>query len=240
MRRLAYITLLLMACNKEPDSSESSDRCALYAVFETGKTPQADVVCSDGDANSSGLKWLWPDGSMDAFVEANNHWTLDTERLPQPGETVLLQWDGTHGTTDVLLEFPPAIVLDLLSADTLFLEQNQPIDVQWTDLGDDYEYVLSLQCLEENATPIDVIPGNFDALHNGPQVGNTLSLEAQNITFRGTHRLVIYALNRAFTDVYFFDPSDIRGLLKMPISNLPESNGYVMGVTALEIIIEVE
>ena len=100
--------------------------------------------------------------------------------------------------------------------------------------------MLSLQCLEENATPIDVIPGNFDALHNGPQVGNTLSLESQNFTFLGTHRLVIYALNRAFTDVYFFDPSDIRGLLKMPISNLPGSNGYVMGVTAFEIIIEVE
>jgi len=229
-----------MACNKEPDPSESLERCALYAVFETGKTPQADVVCSDGDANSSALRWLWPDGSMDAFVETNNHWTLDTERLPQPGEAVLLQWDGTHGTTDVVLEFPPAIVLELLSADTLFLEQNQPIDVQWTDLGDDYEYVLSLQCLEENAIPIGVIPGNFDAVYNGPQVGNTLSLEAQNFTFRGTHRLVIYALNRAFTDVYFFDPSDIRGLLKMPISNLPGSNGYVMGVTALEIVMEVE
>jgi hypothetical protein len=229
-----------MACNKEPDPSESLERCALYAVFETGKTPQADVVCADGDANSNGLRWLWSDGSMDAFVEANNHWTLDSERLPQPGEAVLLQWDGTHGTTDVLLEFPPAIVLESLSADTLFLEQNQPIDVQWTDLGDDYEYVLSLQCLEEDAAPIDMIPGNFDALHNGPQVGNTLSLEAQNFTFLGTHRLVIYALNRAFTDVYFFDPSDIRGLLKMPISNLPGSNGYVMSVTAREVTIEVE
>ena len=240
MRRLAYISLLLMACNKEPDSSISSDRCALYAVFETGKVPEADVVCANGDDNANRLRWLWPDGSMNPFVEDINHWTLDAERLPQPGERALLQWDGTHGTMDVLVEFPPAIVVESMSADTLFLEQNQPINVEWTDLGDDYEYVLSLRCLEENAMPISVIPGDFDVLHNGPQLGNTLSLEAQNFTFRGTHELLIYALNRAFTDVYFFDPSDIRGLLKMPISNLQGANGYVMGVTVLEITIEVE
>jgi len=240
MRRLAYIALLLMACNQEPGLDSSVDRCALYAVFETGKSPVADVVCANGHTNSNGLRWLWLDGSMDTFVMVNNQWTLDSERLPQPGESAILQWDGTHGTTDVVLEFPPAIVVESQNADTLFLEQNESIEVQWTDLGDEYEYVLALDCLEENVEPISATPGNFSVLHIGPQLGNTLSLEAQNFTFRGTHRLVIYALNRAFTDVYFFDPSDIRGLLKMPITNLPAANGYVMCVTSHEITIEVE
>jgi hypothetical protein len=78
MRRLAYIALLLMACNQEPGLDSSIERCVLYAVFETGKSPVADVVCANGHMNSNSLRWLWLDGSMDTFDIVNNQWILDS------------------------------------------------------------------------------------------------------------------------------------------------------------------
>jgi hypothetical protein len=241
MKKLLYIALLLSACKRQPEDGDLEYPCALYAVFESGKTPEADVVCITNNADEfNRLDWLWSDGSSDAFVIANERWILESNRLPEPNESCTLRWEATHGTMKVPVHFPPMLELETLSADSLLIDQNESIEVQWTNLGEDYEYLFLLECIEENAAPIGQQSGDFNTVHSGPQSGNTLSLEVQNFTYRGAHRLVIYALNRAFTDIYFQDPSDIRGLLKMPISNLPGAKGYIMCVTAVEVQIVVE
>lgn len=241
MRKLIYITLLFSSCTGAWEEESPTNPCALYAVFEAGQTPTADIVCAyTNTTEANRLEWLWTDGSSSPFVEFDNHWELSGNRFPQPGESVVLRWEREESITDVSLQFPPQIDLNSQSADTLLLALDESVDVQWTDLGEDYEYVLSLECMEDNPEPISQQAGNFNTVHAGPQLGNSLSLEAQNFTFRGVHRLVIYALNRAFTSVYFDDPSDIRGLLKMPTGNLTGENGYVMCVTTLKVQIVVE
>jgi hypothetical protein len=241
MRRVIYIALFFSSCTGALEDVSPANPCSLFAVLESGKTPTVDIICAESnDSEFPRLEWFWSDGSSDLFVASNNHRILSSDRKPQPGETVALHWEDGQHTTEIPLQFPPAISLETLSDDTLSTDSDESIEVQWSDLGADYEYVLALDCTEENADSINQQVGDFDMLYAGPQLLNTLSLESQNFTFKGAHRLMIYALNRAYTDVYFEDPSDIRGLLKMPEGNLQGANGYVLCVTALEVQIVVE
>jgi hypothetical protein len=56
----------------------------------------------------------------------------------------------------------------------------------------------------------------------------------------GTHQLTITVLNDPLINAFFFDSSDIRGLLKNGPDNVDGGKGFVSGISTQKILLEIE
>jgi len=242
MRRWIYIPLFLCACQGEQWQPKEENARALFGIVESGQAPRLQVVSWEDDSaqNTNHLTWIWPDGLEEEFAAAGEYYELSSERLPMPGDTCQVLWLHHNENASAYVIMPPPLILHAISDDTITVVDSNPIVLDWFELGSEYEYVLELECLESVKVPIDGQIGNFANTYDGPQVGATLNLPIDRFTYYGTHRLVIYALNPNVIDVFFFDPSDIRGLLQASPDNVTNGKGLVAATTRLEILLEVQ
>jgi hypothetical protein len=86
-----------------------------------------------------------------------------------------------------------------------------------------------------SGTPVD-----FSANHSSPQVSPNIELSMDDFSYFGTHELMITVLNEAMVDIFFFDPSDIRGLVKNGPDNVEGGNGLISTISSHSVILEVE
>jgi hypothetical protein len=241
MKYACFILLFFCSCNGEEWMPKENDADALFGIVETGETPRLQIVRWDADASASNnqLTWTWPDGFEDTFVGDGDFFSLQSGRLPAPGDSCSVTWlhHGETATVDVVM--PPQLQLHALNRDSISVANPQSIILDWFELGSDYEYIVDLECLEANPIPIEGQTGNFYEFFDGPQVSAALNLPIERFSYYGTHKLVVHALNPALTDVFFYDPSDIRGLLQLGPDNVVNGKGLVVGTTRLEILLEV-
>jgi hypothetical protein len=67
-----------------------------------------------------------------------------------------------------------------------------------------------------------------------------VNLDKDDFLFFGTHELTISVLNEPMVDVFFFDPSDIRGLLKNGPDNIDGGNGFIATTATHTVLLEIE
>jgi len=242
MSRWIYILILLCACNQERWQPSEEDAYALYGIVENGETPQLQIIswAENTEQAAHRLAWIWPDGVEDSFASTGDYFELQSTRVPLPGDTCQVRWTHVQGAAIVEVIMPAALQIQAISNDTISVANPQPIHLDWFEVGSNYEYVVVLECLETNKVPIEGQLGNFDQIYGGPQVSAGLSLPIERFSYYGSHRLVIYALSPLLMDVYFYDPSDIRGLLEIGPDNVAGGKGFVAGTTRLEILLEVQ
>lgn len=109
--------------------------------------------------------------------------------------------------------------------------------ISW-QLQEDYEYLLKLEYLGENADPIPFLNNSFDFEEDFafpiPDAG--IPLYAGYFKNYGPYKISIYAVSKEYV-AYFF-PVD-EGVLPLLESNIDGAFGYFSGVTAINFVFEV-
>jgi len=242
MRNWFIIFLFLVAC--KPEKIGIQENVSIYGLWETGRKPEIIAVLLNGDAQSAVTSQLFeltfPDGETASFNFTGENYVLASERTPQPGETLRLLWIRQNDTATVSVEMPPELSNVMVSTDTLQSTGDDECTVEWVNPGGGYEFALRLECVDQVPQPLPWTPGNFMQLYNGPQVATQLTLQPASFAYYGTNELAISVLNTELRDAFFFDLSDIRGLLKQGPDNVSGAKGFVTGVSTKRILLEIE
>jgi hypothetical protein len=140
-------------------------------------------------------------------------------------------------------EVPPALVLVNLSNSSAQIDTSTMgaplLSVTWNELPTDkYSYALLLENVETNPVVIpftQVTGGQFAALYQTPILNNTITLFDSDFNYYGQHRLSIFAIERGLEYLYFYNSSDLRGLLQTAPGNVRGAHGYFAGVSRLTV-----
>ncbi len=156
------------------------------------------------------------------------------------GEQLELKWFREGITATARVEMPPIPENVIVQRDTLNSALHETSYIQWDIAEDGYEFAFRLNCLEEQPIMFSETTVNFSANHSSPQVSPNIEISMDDFSYFGTHELMITVLNEAMVDVFFFDPSDIRGLLKNGPDNVDGGNGLISTISAHSVVLEVE
>ncbi len=140
-------------------------------------------------------------------------------------------------------KIPPAIHSTFLTDDTVFISSpgNFAGLLQWNALDNSrYSYVVRLENIEDVKVEIPFVGGQFASRFSGPQLEPQLVLQKTDFKYYGRHLLNVYAIDREFESVFFFDAADFRGFLRNGPDNVDGGKGFFTSVSTFsrEIIIE--
>lgn len=146
--------------------------------------------------------------------------------------------EAAQNSATVTVRIPPAIDLVSLDNDTVHVEEigNLACLAEWTALDiAQYSYVLKLENIEKTKVELPIEGGLFSSRYTGPQLEAFFQLKKSDFSYYGQHRLTVYAIERDFESVFFFDASDLRGLLRNGPDNVYGGNGFVAGVSSFSV-----
>jgi hypothetical protein len=242
MRNWIYIFVLFVGCS--PEKIGPSENVAIFGLWEAGETPVIQALLLDGDQSASVpnqvFELVFQNGERSVFRFEGSEYVNDSQRVPEAGESLRLMWYRENDTAYVDIEMPPSITDVLVSNTTLSASGTDDCLVEWSMPEPGLECAFSMECLELQPNPLPWSPGNFSEQFRGPQVATELLLTPQSFSCYGSHALTISVLNDQLLDAFFFDLSDIRGLLKQGPDNVLGGKGFVAGVTKTKIILEIE
>jgi hypothetical protein len=242
MKYGVYILCFLL-CACKPQEEDLQESTAVFGNWKAGQSPVIKAVLFDGNeltaAQNQHFELEFTDGELVGFSQVDDEYVLQSSRVPLPGELVLLRWILDSDTAWAVVQFPPKAQFGNTLPDTITVTQAQNALINW-DVSGEYEFALQLECLEENPVPLTGSPGNFEAQFAGPQVSNQLTLSAASFSYFGHHRLTVSVLNDDLLNAFFFDPSDIRGLLKNGPNNVVGARGFITASSTNELIVKVE
>lgn len=242
MRKWYVILFFISSCSAE--KMDNSENVAIFGLWESGEKPTIHAVIVDGDsksvASNQSFELIFPDGETYPFISNGQSFVLQSERTPQPEEILKLLWYRESDTAFATVSMPPAIENLVVINDTLQEGDDVECEVDWTMQDTELEFAFRLESLEQNPQLLPWSPGNFLQFYSGPQLASQLTLQPQSFAAYGSYRLTISVLNDELRDIFFFDPSDIRGLLRRGPNNVVGGKGFVAGVSVAKIPLEIE
>lgn len=159
------------------------------------------------------------------------------------GDSVWLKWNGEVVAAAVA---PPEIGITDMGNTDIVIDTDSPgqevFDIAWTNLGDQYSYVLTLTSLEDLPIliPFDTESGLFAQQYNGPIEEHNALLYDIDFRFYGTHRLTVYAVEKEFAQVFFYRTRSGLDVIQAGQDNVSGAIGY-WGVTrAFEVLLNVQ
>jgi hypothetical protein len=231
----------MAACKQQRDDLQQNT--AIFGNWQAGQTPVLRALIFDGGdvliAQDQRFELEFSDGTSGTFLRMDDEYILQSSRVPAPGEHVTLKWYLDGDTAFARVHFPPEPIFNSGLPDTVAISKTQDALITWSVSGE-YEFALRLESLEQNPVPLPVSPGNFDSQYAGPQVASQLNLNVELFSYFGHYRLIVTVLNEDLLDSFFFDPSDIRGLLQNGPDNVEGARGFVTAVATKELIVKVE
>ena len=242
MRKWYAILLFMASCSAE--NIDNLENVAIFGLWESGEKPTIQAVIVDGDsetfASNQSFELVFPDGETYPFISNGQTFVLQSERTPQPEEILKLLWYREGDTAFATVIMPPAVDNLVVINDTLQAEDDAECQVDWTMQDTELEFAFRLESLEQNPQPLPWSPGNFLQFYSGPQLASQLTLQPQSFAAYGSYLLTISVLNDELRDIFFFDPSDIRGLVRQGPDNVVGGKGFVAGVAVAKIPLEIE
>jgi hypothetical protein len=205
----------------------------LVRDFQSLPLSNATVVCHLSDGGKVNLqqdplnaaRWF----SNEITVNANTHYAIEvlTDVLHARAETTV----------------PAAINLVQVSATVIPVNVNslgQPIfTVLWaTDAGISHVLTLTEPTAGETI-PFAVPSGNFEAQYSLPVPGQGTTLFDTDFQVYGEHTLTVYAIDRAYENLFFYRPAEGGNRLTTGPSNVEGGTGYLTSATRVEVAIEI-
>ncbi len=147
-----------------------------------------------------------------------------------------------RGTCNTSVLVPPAIDLLEINKDTLVFNPNSlgspAFIITWTSLDlSKYAYVLSLEDPDGMLVevPFIVPSGNFKSQYAGTWVQSGVTLFDTDFKYFGRHKLRVYAIDKQYEQVFYYGPSDLRGLLRAAPDNVNGGKGFITAASVLEL-----
>jgi hypothetical protein len=138
---------------------------------------------------------------------------------------------------------PADITLVQVSATEIPINVNslgQPIfTVLWaTESG--ISHVLTLDEPEgQEFIPFSVPSGNFDAQYSLPVPGQGTTLFDTDFQYYGGHTLTVFAIDRDYENLFFYQPAEGGNRLTTGPSNVEGGTGYLTSASRVEVAIEI-
>jgi hypothetical protein len=239
LKKWTYIALLaLLACEPEEPVRE----VIVTATLRAGTTPLVYLYYADD---------LSPVTDASLRLKTNDQWRNMTwngqgyEQLNHvlaPNDTIYLTCDLDGYTALAHTRIPPAIEVTSVSSTQITINPNSTgspaMVVQWTALpANQYSYLLQLESLDPSPVAIPFIgPGGlFDVQYSGPISQTGTILFDTDFANYGEHRLTIYAIRKDFENLFFYDKTDLRGLVLLSPDNIENAKGFVAAVSSTSI-----
>jgi hypothetical protein len=239
------MALFLLSCNASEEEYPYTP--VLFASLTAGESVSDVQLYHAGRVGHDDLLttriFMRPaDGVRKELARSGNEFYDPDEQPVEPASTYYLDVLLPNGRElSCKANVPPAIALNSISSQQVSVSAPGTVAsiLTWTSLGDAFAYAMKLECLENNPIPIDETPGLFESRNGLSQLQSQLILLKDDFSFYGTHRLTVYAFDSGLESMYFYDPSDIRGLLQNPPDNVSGGRGYATGISKFVVDIEI-
>lgn len=135
---------------------------------------------------------------------------------------------------------PRQLIIEQVSSQIIPIDpdsEGQPIfSVLW-ESSEDFSYVLSLSNVEASPEeiPFSVPSGQFDEVYNLPIPSQGATLYDTDFTYYGDHVLTIYAIDKEYEEVFFYNLELGVSQLTSGPDNIQNGSGYFTGVSFVEI-----
>ncbi len=241
-------TFLFFGCVEHDQEALLNNNVVLTAVLRSGAEASGVRIyrmADDAEALSELRELsvrLYDDNGHSELLHYNGDGYSSNNMTITPGTKYDIETRYENKDISSTCEIPPQIVLVNITQSNIDVDESSegmPVTtVSWNELASDkYTYVLKLENLEQNkeAIPFDVTSGNFERFYETPVINNSVTLFDTDFFYYGNHRLTVYAIERKLESIYFYDSSDIRGLLQFAPDNILGAQGFFTGVSSFSI-----
>jgi len=246
--RLLILLICASSCSKHDEGVLRSENPVLTGILYAGQHSSSIrfFKLTGGERTTEPLSnvalTLFDDLGNEAPLQYNGSTYVTNSMLIQPQRTYNLKanYNGENITSSCTI--PPALILVNISQNNIDIDESSegsPVtNISWNELDNEkYSYALKLENLEEVKTPIpfEVPSGNFERLYDSPVLNSAVTLFDTDFKYYGQHRLTVYAIERSLENVYFYNSSNIRGLLQSGPDNIHGAQGYFGGVSSFSV-----
>jgi hypothetical protein len=252
MKKLFYILLIIIcSCTKTSEDYSAEETPVLIAVLK-GNQPISDIQFllfndqqnAPKDIVTNELNIAKQNEPSTNLTYSNGQYQSPSDFIIQNSSTYEIKGKYKGQNIEATCNIPPPISnLQSIENDTITINPDPPIGLpsyilQWTALDPaKYSYVLVLEVLENNpvAIPFSQEAGLFQSKYDGPTEIPGLTLFETDFKYYGLHKLTVYAIEKEFEDIYFYNPADKSGLLKNGPDNIVGAKGFVTGVSTFSL-----
>lgn len=250
-----FFLLLSLGCTKHDESLLRSRTPVLIGLLKAGEPVSGVRFFTLGDKESSGYNTIQSASitlkddlaNEEVKLTQNGHSFEANNMLVEANRKYILTTEYDGQTINTECRIPPNVLLVNISQTNIKINPNtqgMPVStVEWNELDNiKYSYALQLENLEDVKTeiPFELQGGNFESLYETPLLNNNLVLFDTDFKYYGHHRLTVYAIERSLESVFFYNSSDIRGLLQTGPDNIEGAQGYFAGVSSFSVDMLIE
>ena len=250
IKRFTYLIclLLVISCKQDSLSDLKKDTPIITAILESGSISTEVKLFYLGmghpsipiNIQNAEMSLTSPNGIAVPLAYSNGVYRSAANSIDlQPGTTYNLITNISDEKVSAICSLPPPIALVDASNTSFIINTNSlgtpAFLLSWNVLDPDkYSYLLVLENLEENLVeiPFNVPSGNFTDQFSGPWEFNGATIYDTDFKYYGHHRLKVMAMEKSVESIYFYGPSDLRGLLQNGPDNVEGGRGYVFGLSS--------
>jgi hypothetical protein len=241
------VLLITAACEQTENTQEAADIPVVQAFLVPGQEPMISITRIIPYAAEEGDTIAVPISDLVVFLEIRGvDYTLAEDsagsgnyRLPggktliSPGDTVEFHADykGTVLQASTIVPTTPANLT--MSTDVLYYSTGDPtswlsggeIDLTWDNPDNDF-YYITVQNIETDPTPLNDMALDMPKFgSSSPSAGNQFRIGMRNITYFGTHQLIIYHVNHEFAELF-----DNPGMSSVALTEQPTNISNGLGI----------
>jgi len=258
---IILITMIIASCDRAEYTQEAADIPVIQAFLVPGESPEVTITriipyaAEEGDTVAiplSGLEVMLVVHGLDYTLKEDSagsgiYRLAEGASLIRPGDTVEFQTDykGTVITSSTLVPTAPASLK--MSAETLYYSSGNPsswlsageIVLTWDNPEEDF-YYITIENIETTLTPLNTMAADMPKFGSSPpSKGNQFRIGMRNITYFGTHRVIIYHVNPEFAEL-FDNPGMSTVALTEPPSNISNGLGIFTALNPDTLFFEVK
>lgn len=245
MKALFYITLIfcLISCESEQESGvfflsgyydATADSAAVRVFYfdENAQLSQSFNRLVSVRGESGEVK----------MVQLDDFTFVSEGALPDWSEQVTVKVNGDH-VMHCTVRIPEPIEATFQSSSTVVIQSENPgeevLSLGWTDLSDDFSYLLQLESLSETLVEIPFEGGLFEKQFSGPIEESAITLVASDFKYFGPHRLTVYAIPEDYKDIFFFQGRGLGFLATEGPDNVIGGKGFFTATRSISFEFEI-
>lgn len=245
MKGFLYISLVfcLISC----ESKQESGVFFLSGYYDaTADSAAVKVFYFDENAQQSNsfnrLVSVKGESGEVKLVQLDDFTFVSKGALPDWNEQVTIKVNGDH-VMHCTVQIPVPIEAIFQSSSNVVIQSENPgeevLTLGWTELSDDFSYLLQLESLSDMPSEIPFEGGLFEKQFSGPIEESAITLVASDFEYFGPHRLTVYVIPEAYKDVFFFQGRGLGYLATEGPDNVIGGKGFFTATRSISFEFEI-
>jgi hypothetical protein len=236
-----------LSCTIEEYTQEAANIPVIQAFLTPGQLPEVSLTRIIPYAAESGDTVAVPLSGLSVSLTVNGNEFVLTEDsagsgtyvpvdpafMVKAGDTILFKTDymGVPVTASTVVPSPVASLS--MTDDALFYSSGSPqswlsageIDLTWHNPEESF-YYITVENIEDDPTPLNEMAENMPKFGSSPPSrGNEFRIGMRNVTYFGTHRVIVYHVNSEFAELF-----DNPGMSSVSMAEPPTNINNGLGI----------